>query len=35
MKLADPVMRPQAFFGEFLGWKNDLGQSGRTGGLLA
>jgi hypothetical protein len=35
MKLADPVMRPQAFFGEFLGRKNDLGQFGRTGGLLA
>jgi hypothetical protein len=35
MKLADPVMRPQAFFGEFLGRKNDLGKFGRTGGLLA
>jgi len=28
-------MHPQAFFDEFLGRKNDLGQFGRTGGLLA
>jgi hypothetical protein len=35
MKLADPVMRSQAFFREFLGAQPDPGQFGRTGGLLA